>query len=118
MRLSADISAGGISIQGLSSRKTPKNINFYFTYSELEKNALTATIGVNGGIAGKTLDFWCNNPDRLTQVTSAIQQVLGIETKQLPVGTGYGIVAKWDLKEVSVDKLVLLFEHVAKLRTI
>ena len=118
MQLSADISAGGVSIQGLSSRKTPKNINFYFTYGEQEKNALTVTIGVNGGIAGKTLDFWCNNPERLGQVTTAIQEVLGIETKHLPTGTGYGIVAKWELKEVSVDKLILLFEHIVKLRTI
>lgn len=111
MQLSTDISAGGMAIQGLSSRKTPKNINFYFTYGGQEKNALTVTIGVNGGIAGKTLDFWCNNPEKLSHVTSAIQQVLGVETKPLPVGTGYGIVAKWDLGQVSIDKLILLFEY-------
>jgi len=110
MQLSADISAGGLAIQGLSSRKTPKNINFYFTYAEQEKNALTATIGVNGGIAGKTLDFWCNNPERLIQVTSAISQVLKIETRSLSAGTNYGIVAKWNLQEINIDRLIQLFE--------
>lgn len=110
IQLSTDISAGGVSIQGLSSRKTPKNINFYFTYCEQEKNALTVTIGVNGGIAGKTLDFWCNNPERLGQVTTAIQEVLGIETKHLPTGTGYGIVAKWDLRQVEIERIISLFQ--------
>lgn len=114
MQLSADISAGRVSIQGLSSRKTPKNINFYFTYGGQEKNALTATIGVNGGIAGKTLDFWCNNPERLGQVTTAIQEVLGIETKHLPTGTGYGIVAKWELKDVNTDNLIQVFEKLSQ----
>jgi hypothetical protein len=114
MRLSADISAGGISIQGLSSRKTPKNINFYFSYGEQEKNALNAAFGVNGGIASKTMDFWCHDPERFEQIVSTIHSVLGIETRPLPVGIGYGIVAKWDLKEVSVDKLIQVFEKLSQ----
>lgn len=114
MQLSADISAGGVSIPGLSSRKTPKNINFYFTFGEHEKNTLNASFGVNGGIASKTLDFWCHNPDRLERVTSTLQQVLGIETKPLPAGTGYGIVAKWDLQDANVGKLMEVFEALAE----
>jgi hypothetical protein len=114
MQLSSDISAGGMAIKGLSSRKTPKNINFYFSCSEQEKNTLNAAFGVNGGIVSKTMDFWCHNPERFEQVSSAIQQVLGIETRPLPVGTGYGIVAKWELKEVNIDQLIQLFKTLSQ----
>lgn len=114
MTLSSDVSSGKVAIQGLSSRKTPKNINFYYSFGAGESTALTVTIGVNGGVAGRTLDFWCNNPDRQSEVSEAIKSAIGIATQSLPDGSRYGIVGKWDLREVTIDKLLSIFERLTQ----
>lgn len=115
MDLSKKISTGAISMPGLSSRKSPKNINFYFTFANNEKNALTVTIGVNGGAAGKTLDFWCNNPDRQHELVQTIQTSLEIHAELLSEVRKYGIMAKWDLGQVDTQKLITLFENLSKI---
>jgi len=112
--LSSDFSSGKASIPGLSSRKTPKNINFYYSFDTTERNALTVATGVNNGQASKHLDFWCNNPDRQQEVLEAIQTAIGIPVNPLPNGAKYGIVAKWDLREVEVSKLIPLFQMLAQ----
>lgn len=111
--LHEQISNGSVQINGLSSRKSPKNINLYFTFGSDEKTALTVTIGVNGGIAGKTLDFWCNNPDRQQEVLSAIQSDLNLQAKPLPAGSNYGIVAKWELSQVENTTLLEFFQKLS-----
>lgn len=108
------INNGSVQISGLSSRKSPKNINFYFTFGSNEKTALTITIGVNGGIAGKTIDFWCNNPNRQQEVLSAIQSDLNLQAKPLPAGSNYGIVAKWELSLVDIAKLLEFFRQMSE----
>ena len=113
--LSKKIQSGAISLTGLSSRKSPKNINFYFTFANNEKNALTVTIGVNGGVAGKTLDFWCNNPDRQHELVQAIQSSLEIPAELLSEVRKYGIMAKWDLGQVDTQKLITLFENLSQI---
>lgn len=115
LKLHEQISTGMLSVTGLSSRKSPKNINFYFTFSADEKTAVTATIGINGGIAGKSLDFWCNNPDRQQEVLSAIQTELGLSTKQLLPDANYGIVARWELAEVDTVKLTDFFTKMSQI---
>lgn len=115
MGLSKKISTGAISMPGLSSRKSPKNINFYFTFANNEKNALTVTIGVNGGVAGKTLDFWCNNPDRQHELVQKIQTSIEIPAELLSEVRKYGIMAKWDLRQVDTQKLITLFENLSKI---
>jgi len=115
LSLHEQISNGTVSMNGLSSRKSPKNINFYFTFRSNEKTALTITIGVNGGIAGKTLDFWCNNPNRQQQVLSAIESDLNLQAKPLPAGSNYGIVAKWELSQVDIAKLIEFFKRMSEL---
>lgn len=113
--LNSKISSGEIVVSGLSSRKTPKNINFYYSFSSSENNALTVATGVNNGQPSKHLDFWCNNPDRQQEVLEAIKEVINIPINPLPNGAKYGIVAKWDLEEVDISKLIVLFEKLSEI---
>lgn len=115
IEMSNNISNGNISVPGLSSRKSPKNVNFYFTFGNTEKNALAITIGVNNRQAGKTLDFWCNNPDRFQELNSVIQSAIGIPVQPLSLDAKYGIVAKWELGNVDMQKMMSFFEKLGNI---
>jgi len=112
--LSGKISSGEIVASGLSSRKTPKNINFYYSFDSNERNSLTVATGVNNGQPSKHLDFWCNNLDRQSEILEAIKSVIKIPTNPLSGESKYGIVAKWDLADVDTEKLVSLFKTLSQ----
>jgi len=117
INLNQEISVRKINIKGLTARKTPKNVNFYYSFNPDERNALTVATGVNNGQPSKHLDFWCNNPDRQSEVLEAITEVIGLPTHPLSGSSKYGIVAKWDLAEVNIDKLIILFEKLSSITT-
>lgn len=115
LKLSQDISTRKIILKGLTARKTPKNINFYYSFTPDERNALTIATGVNNGQPSKHLDFWCNNPDRQDEVLEAISEIIGLPIHPLAENSKYGIVAKWDLADVDTDKLMILFEKLVSI---
>lgn len=114
LELSQQIGSGVVGIEGLSTKKSPKNLNFYFTPTEDERNSLAVSVGVNYGQPGKTLDFWCNNPARQEEILGVISTVIGIKGETLPPNAKYGIVAKWDLTKIDTDKLMEMFRQLAK----
>ncbi|MFH1244200.1 MAG: hypothetical protein V1487_01335 [bacterium] len=113
LELSRQVSNGIMGIEGLTAKKSPKNLNFYFTPASDEHNSLAVSVGVNYGQPGKTLDFWCNNPARQEEILRAISTVIRIEGDQLPPGAKYGIVAKWDLTKVDTEKILEMFRQLA-----
>ena len=108
------ISSNEISIQGLSSRKTAKNIYFYYKLSGEDKNVLTAEIGVFGKIAGIDLRFHTDSETNYQPVLEQIEKIIGVTTNSLDPKRKYGLVAKWSLEKFSSDKFIELFTELEK----
>ena len=108
------ISSNEISIQGLSSRKTAKNIYFYYKLPGENKNVLTAEIGVFGTTAGTDLRFHTDSETKYQPVLEQIETILGIPTNSLNSKRKYGLVSKWSLEKFSPDKFIKLFIELEK----
>ena len=110
LKLHQQITDNEIKISGVSSKKTPKNINFYYNISTESKNTLAVSIGINNNIPGKTLDFWCNDAKYFEVLVDKLETIPHIEINQSNK-TQTGIIARWNLELFDPEQLLTFFKN-------
>lgn len=88
------------------ARRTPKTINFTFTLPEKNTLSLTVSITVSGQKPSQMLEFWLYDKTIEMKILELITQILKIETQPLRPTARYGAIAKWQLKNYSVENFL------------
>lgn len=108
------IEEGSIKIDGMATRRTPKNVNFEYIKPGEKLSSLVLSLGYNRGAPSNTFDFWLYDKEIEERVLLAIRDTLKIQTKQLLPYSKYGVIARWPIKEFTRDKLSSFFSSLAK----
>jgi len=112
--LSQQIQNGELNIAGLKSKKTARNLYFYFQRRNDQKPVLTLEIGVFGGKPSEALSFHTTNEAEHQDILETISKQLDIQVTDIDPSKKFGLIAKWNLDDVDVNKLIQLFEKLAE----
>ncbi|MBU3978837.1 hypothetical protein KKF69_05970 [Patescibacteria group bacterium] len=107
------INEGNIKINGMTARRTPKNINFTYVKPGDKLGSLVLCLGYNKRLPSKTFDFWLYDKEIQEKVLLAVRDTLKIQTNQLAPDAKYGVIARWPIKEFTQDKLMAFFSYLS-----
>lgn len=110
--LVSKMQAETISLPNWTARRTPKYINFSFELPG-SKTAINMSIGLVRGKLNPVFDIWVNDKQVEDITVTSIKEELNIPVEKLLPERNYGIVAKWNLKDFSEEKLIALFRKLS-----
>lgn len=115
LQLAEDIRHGRVAIPGLRVTQTAQYMNFRYFFPDSSKQALSISIGIRNGKPLEHMYFWCDNPTYQQYLLNPIEQCIDSVIKPLETKSGVGMLARWKLSEVKVERLLQLFETLSRL---
>jgi hypothetical protein len=98
------IESGEIHFKNWSTKRTPKNINFNYINPDNNQKVLDISLGYNLNDPSP-FGFWLHAVGRENEIIAAITSALGIACQSLPTNAKYGIIARWDVKDFTKEKM-------------
>lgn len=105
--------SGEIELNNLEARKTPKFINFYFTFDS--ENKAHFSFGIDPNYEGGGLQCWCTK-----EIENNLKKMIRSKFPNTEVSNGlqttFGKIAKIPLSDYATDKFKVLLEEISHIK--